>query len=123
MWIYECSGKKYWPYVIHHHFLAETAPAQLLLGRTVRDFLPRLLNFIKEEFLTPETRQGILHDKSTKKLNLTNKAYQSSYSTPAKITRGNSLRNWHYWSPFKTIPYLRPHRTFMVHTDQVSVLI
>ena len=31
---------------------------------TVRDFLPRLPNFIKEEFLTPETRQGILHDKS-----------------------------------------------------------
>ena len=46
-----------------------TAPAQLLLGRTVRDFLPRLPNFIKEEFLTPETRQGILHDKSKKKAN------------------------------------------------------
>ena len=56
-------------YVIHHHFLAGTAHAQLLLGRTVRDFLGRLPNFIKEEFLTPETRQGILHDRSKKKAN------------------------------------------------------
>lgn len=78
----------FWPYVIHHHFLAKSSPAQLFLGRTVRDFLPRLPNLKKEEFPTPETKQGILHDKSKKKAN-------KAFSSPARITRGNSLRLWH----------------------------
>ena len=46
------------------------SPAQLLLGRSLRDSLPRFPN-PKEEFLPPDTRRRILHDKLKVKKNAT----------------------------------------------------
>ena len=90
------------------------SPAQLLLGRSLRDSLPRLPN-PKEEFLTPDTRRRILHNKSKEKRNYDQQSKGLSPLRPGSRVAIRSLLG--------TILELRPHRTFLVQTGQDSVFI
>ena len=100
---------------------SEKSPAQLLLGRSLRHSLPRLPN-PKEEFLTPDTRQRILHDKSKEKRNYDQQSRVLSPIHPGSSVAIRSCTDTD-WSLLGTILELHPHRTFLVQTDQGSVLI
>ena len=97
------------------------SPAQLLLGRFLRESLPRLPN-PKQEFLTPDIRRRILHNKSKEKRNYDQ---QSKGLSPLHLGSRVAIRSRTDtdWSLLGTILELRPHRTFLVPTDQGSVLI
>ena len=97
------------------------SPAQLLLGRSLRDSLPRLPN-PKEEFLTPNTRRRILHNKSKEKRNYDQQSKGLSPLRPGSRVAIRSRTDTD-WSLLGTILELRAHRTFLVQTGQGSVLI
>ena len=97
------------------------SPAQLLLGRSLRDSLPRLPN-PKKEFLTPDTRRRILHNKSKEKRNYDEHSNGLSPLHPGSCVAIRSRTDTD-WSLLGTILELHPHHTFLVQTDQGSVLI
>ena len=97
------------------------SPAQLLLGRSLRDPPPRLPN-PKEEFLTPDTRRRIVHNKSKEKRNYDQQSKGVSPLHPGSRVAIHSRTDTD-WSLLGTILKLRPHRTFLVQPVQCSVLI
>ena len=97
------------------------SPAQLLLGSSLRDSFPRLPN-PKEEFLTPDTRRRILHNKSKEKRNYDQQSKGLSPLHPGSCVAIPSRTDTD-WSVLGTILEVRPHRTFLVQTDHGSVLI
>ena len=88
------------------------SPTQLLLRRSLRDSLPRLPNS-KEEFLTPDTRQRISHNKSKEKRNYDQHSNGLSPLHPGSRVAIRSRTDTD-WSLLGTILELRPHHTFLV---------
>ena len=114
------SGKECWQSVIHPLSSRKSA-AQMFLERSLGDSLPSLPK-LKEEFLTPDTRQTILHDKSKEKRNYDQQRRVLSPLHPGPIVAIHSRRDTD-WSLLGTILELRVYRTFLVRIDQGSVLI
>ena len=97
------------------------SPAQLLFGRALNDFLPRV-PYPKEDFLTPTIREKIQHVKSKEK------RYYDQHTTVLPPLNLGSLvairsRKDKDWSLLGTVIEIRPNRTFAVQTDRGSVLI
>ena len=88
------------------------SPVQLLFGRVLHDFLPRVPD-PKEDFLTPTTREKILHAKGKEK-----RYYDQHTSVLHPLKLGSCVairsRKNKDWSPLGTVIKIRPNCTFAI---------